>query len=676
MDTTQFISLCDGINVASKTARPHDSLVQIRDALMVKNVEGMPFAEFKRLRRGIIYLSEIDDSRDYSPYYYILEKISEHFNGATERIADWGEQVWKDVIAYCKSLPEYPHSNAFSHEWWTRERNRARAAKLLRPMGAKVSVKDCDLSIEDLDGVYHRIETLMTEIGGMYALNLLIKDLPYRKDIGRFLVPHQGNRPMSSMIELEIPYGFLFNLCAEYLKDSGSTEGIAEKWKEVVDIASNLCLAIYDLQKYDIWSDIIYKKEEVVKVIHEMVLRFSVYTLPQTNVSFALDWCRFLIKQMKRVVRCDAVLRDKLERVERMMNWAMMTSRPDVCVNIKKGSKEAKVLEQNMSDLEPEILIEFDKVNVGFVRPNDMDKVNVMRYPVVMTADSYILLPRALCVWNWYEAVFNIIKPNKVLAKDIGFVMEDFIRNKMQTHGIVSHTGNYTYKNKAMDDAVGEVDFLIESGSMDVIIESKKKSLSQHSRSGDDYYIWGDLYEMIYAQMQCARLENAVKKYGTVVLDDKRTGSSYTYIWRDTENGKKRWVVKVAMTMKEYGPMQDKVVLDSMIRNIIGGNVKVAFEPTDMSHTANDQASILETIRKLNKALDSWTTYVTEMGDEKTTIFCRFYSMEQVYFLIKQSKGHDDFAHLIGGINATTGTENFWNEYVNFTSKGYCELTK
>lgn len=75
----------------------------------------MPYREVLNLRTGFIYLSEIDESRDYSSYFYILEKITDHFNASVKEIASWSNQVWLDVIYFVKRLSEYPRTNAFEH---------------------------------------------------------------------------------------------------------------------------------------------------------------------------------------------------------------------------------------------------------------------------------------------------------------------------------------------------------------------------------------------------------------------------------------------------------------------------------------------------------------------------------------------------------------------------------
>ena len=115
MKTDDFIVLCDGISCESRLqVKPtyEEEKVCIHDRLAESGLERMPYRDVLNLRTGFIYLSEIDDSRDYSSYFYILEKITEHFNASVKEVAAWSNGAWHDVIQFVKSLPEYPRTNA------------------------------------------------------------------------------------------------------------------------------------------------------------------------------------------------------------------------------------------------------------------------------------------------------------------------------------------------------------------------------------------------------------------------------------------------------------------------------------------------------------------------------------------------------------------------------------
>lgn len=688
MNTDDFISLCDGTDAEVRSTDSSENFyreecVRIKDVLTPSTDESMPFSEFEKLRTGFIYLSILDDKIDYSPYYYILEKISNYFNGSTQKIVSWTSDVWGSVIAYVKSLPEYPRTDAFTNEFIrVREREVAKAAKRLREFGATVIVKNCELTIENTECIYARIEQLMTEIGGETALHLLISELPFMNKIGRYLLPHQGNQVMTTFVELEKPYGYLFNLCLKFMKEKGSLCEIRKKWNEICEIATDLVIAVYNSQKFDLWEDIVYKPEEVVNVVHKMVQRYNLYTLPQTIVSFALDWCRFLCKSIRKNIKCNIGLNTKLVSMERLMTWAAKASNNKSCVHIKKNSKSCELLNKNKVGIEDFLFVNVNSINANFQQPEDLNMLNGVMFPIIETETDYIFLPKPLVIWNWYEAIFNVIRSdkNKELAKDIGHIMEDYVRNKMNTHGIISHTGKYEYNSTK-----GEVDFLIESTQADVYIESKKKSLSLKARAGDDYYIWGDLYDIIHSQMQCARLENGVKCFGPITLTEEKNRKSYEYRWKNEyvvphpedekkENVKQRFVLKTTMTLKEYGPMQDKIVLSNIVKSLIGKNIIAKFDWGDTVHDEEDQKRLKDVYVKINKALNDIMDYYKAIGGDNPTFFCRFYSMEQIYFLIRVATNQDDFVKLLHGGFVTTGTENFWNEFVNTMINVKCAI--
>jgi hypothetical protein len=151
MTTSEFISFCDGIVTSQKFERElsHDVKVRsVKAPLTDETLNQMAYKEILDLRTGFIYLSIIDSENEerYKECFYILERITEHFNASVPKIASWTAPVWKDVIKFVKQMPEYPRTNAFFlEELRCQERERARAAVRLREYGVVVRVEDNDL---------------------------------------------------------------------------------------------------------------------------------------------------------------------------------------------------------------------------------------------------------------------------------------------------------------------------------------------------------------------------------------------------------------------------------------------------------------------------------------------------------------------------------------------------
>ena len=220
MTTEEFISLCDDVPAMASSHSTNSRNFEIGVRLSDSTLPQMPYQEVLKLKTAFIYLSIIDDQNRgrYEKYFYILEKVSTYFNGATKEIVAWSEQVWKDVISYVKHLPEYPKSNAFNHqEYHKQERERAYAAKRLINYGLQVTIQDNELSFENEETIISLIESLAAGIGGVRAIELMLHDETYSSLTGRINIQHGGNRPMPSMVELEKPYGYLLNLFLKHI---------------------------------------------------------------------------------------------------------------------------------------------------------------------------------------------------------------------------------------------------------------------------------------------------------------------------------------------------------------------------------------------------------------------------------------------------------------------------
>lgn len=623
MTTDEFISLCDGIvcegKLQSRPAYDQEKVI-IHDRLTDSNLEKMPYREVLNLRTGFIYLSEIDESRDYSSYFYILEKITDHFNASVKEIASWSNQVWLDVIYFVKRLPEYPRTNAFEHEeFHKQERERARAAKRLKQLGVILNVVDNDLEITNTEGVIDYINTLSERIGGFKGLRLLIDKFPYESSFGRFIVPHQGNMPMLSMVEPEVPYGYLFNLLLKYLHRDSTSKDITKNFEELKEVTTDLCLALYNSQKMNLWDDIARMSTDIVNFMHELVIRYDIYTLPQTGVTFTADWCKFLTKWVKRNPRCTPLLQSFVENHNRLMNVCLKAAHKDKCTIIHPASQEAMLIKGIPPAFSPYLVKDATSLNAGFDMPSDLLKVNYMMHPIYCKDGVYILLPLPLGVWCWFESLKKgIEKLEKNIGKEIGHAMEEFICNKMQSHGIISHTGKYSF-----EDVEGECDFLIQATRGDMLIESKKKSFSRNALEGDDHFIWSELYDFLYSQMQCVRTEYGARKYSPLELKDKN-GDIFSYIWHpqyvdDKGALRDRCVSKITMTLKEYGPMQDNILLTRLIENLLGKHIDSSF-PSDY-YCQSEIEDFKKFFAKINETLDSMTDYYGKLGVKNPTFF-------------------------------------------------------
>lgn len=121
-----------------------------------------------------------------------------------------------------------------------------------------------------------------------------------------------------------------------------------------------------------------------------------------------------------------------------------------------------------------------------------------------------------------------------------------------------------------------------------------------------------------------------------------------------------RCISTVTMTLKEYGPMQDNILVTQLIENLLGKHIDSVFPA---AHYTQDEINDFKRyFAMVNDTLDTMTDYYTKLGVDNPAFHCRFYSMEQLYHLIRSSNNADDLHREIAEVYVSTGTQNFWNE--------------
>lgn len=132
---------------------------------------------------------------------------------------------------------------------------------------------------------------------------------------------------------------------------------------------------------------------------------------------------------------------------------------------------------------------------------------------------------------------------------------------------------------------------------------------------------------------------------------------------KDDEHGIARTKLDI-MTLKEYGPLNDKVLFVRALESLVGKEIHSSLTTPSALYSQRDIDLINECFGKINDALAQITAFMRLINDSHPFFFCRFLSMEQVYFLINESKNNDSFAEKIRGSYVNAGTQDFWNEYL------------
>ena len=668
MTTSEFIQLCDNIKPTQSYVASSREFEKVLDEAICAVVENsnsdsdVTPSAINALKRKFVYRREFAEDVELSDKCYnILDRFVYHTGFKYEKFKPFDSPEWKHLIAVImESLVRNPKADEFlKHDLQHHEKMVAVSAKHLRDFGVKVTFKDDKIDFENLELAEERIEDLVKRLGGGNLLCNLLRGVSYDKDFDRLLISYQGNTPILSSVKKEFPWGYALNVCLKHLKATDSTSG-AKEYNEFFSLITDYCLAVYDTQRFDIWEDVFHRDKNIVEHLMILVDRHVLYTLPQSSPDFVLKWCEHVAAFAKGHEKCTEALSTDVDIFIKVMKAVLPHCEEKTFAPLTKEQIEREVRITVPETVWNRIVIREQSINCSFQKPNQVKESNYWKFPIIEIFDgSLMLYPKSIGSWNWYEALFALILDSKrAVANEIGFDIENFLRDELKNSGITFNSGKYTNSDK--ED--GECDLLIETSDADFLIECKKKVLTADAREGNDVSAVIDISDsLIESQLQCARTEFSVKKDCKLVLTDERTGMGYDYVWKEfssVESAKHRSAQKITLTLSPYGFLQDDMLTTKLLEDII----KYEFS-LNAAYSSDIQKQ--KKIAALNSKLERLRKYT--VGQERPFFSSRFLDLEKLYYFIRKSRGNDDFCSKAKKSCATTATQDFWNELRNLS---------
>ena len=556
------------------------------------------------------------------------------------------------MIAACSE--EMPLQRMDWLEEYDKEHRLAAAAKRLREFGLKIKVEGCNYVTENDDMVFDVLTKWIREVGGRRFLNLLLSQMEYLEPEGRFLTDMNGNIPNPKDVIIVKPYNYLVNLAlANINADGGSNNEAAKAFRNAIGLATDYCFLKYPVQNFGtVCEDLFHRDRDTVEFFRDLVYKESIFGLTQHSVWFTKMFCERVLRYMRDTGR---VLENgySFDEYECLMNYVLSTADTLKCVELKKSKLNAlgiKAIDQLIDD----VATGDDELNKGFRMPLDEEKENAANKPLIKTNGKIYALPITIGSWGWFEALMTVVRnqeeeeKQKDIDKEVGNLIEDYIKEKLDEKCIKHCSGDYLPPEK------GEADLIIEATKGIMLFEMKKKSLTRKAKSGDEFRIVADLLgSLIDSQAQCFRTSHLMIENGYVDLDDGN--GNVTRVEKQD-----RTVECISVCLGAFGPLQDRMLIKSIMDVMCNNPLKAEYD-------GDDKQTIRE-VAKFNKDMQKWMPFLNEErvnGDSKTNLFFNswFLDLEQLMLLVQEANSNDELlARLKETKYVTMGSYNFYRE--------------
>lgn len=463
-----------------------------------------------------------------------------------------------------------------------------------------------------------------------------------------------GNTPNPKDVIIVKPYNYLVNLAlANINADGGSNSEAAKAFKKTISLATDYCFLKYPVQNFgDVWEDLFHRDRDAVEFFRDLVYKESIFGLTQHSVWFSKMFCERVLMYMRDTGR---VLENgyTFDEYERLMNHVLSTADTLKCVELRKD-KLNKLGINAIEQLIDDVATGDDVLNKGFRTPLDNENENAFNKPLIKVNGKIYALPVTIGSWGWFEALMAVVRNQekedrqKDIDKDVGKLIEVYIKEELDEKGITHCSGAYPPPEK------GEADLVVEATKGIMLFEMKKKNLTRKARTGNEFRIVADLLgSLIDSQAQCFRTSHLMTKDGYVDLDDGN--GNVTRVEKQD-----RTAECISVCLGAFGPLQDRMLIKSIMDEMCNNPLTAEYEGID-KQTIKD-------VKKFNKDMQKWMPFLNEEitnGDSKTNPFFNnwFLDFEQLMLIVKESNSNDELlARLLETKYVTTGSYNFYRE--------------
>ena len=625
--------------------------VRIKALLPSAGDEIILYKDFQRMGKGLLR-EQLLNGVNNQCYIDIVEIVHNHLGWNQKDIKGFSDACWKDVVAACSEEMPLPQTDWLKE--YDKEHRLAAAAKRLREFGLQIKIENCDYVTENDDIVFDALTKWIREAGGRRFLNMLLSQMEYLEPEGIFLTDMNGNTPNPKDVIIVKPYNYLVNLALANIKaDGGSNSEATKAFEKAINLATDYCLLKYPVQNFgNTWDDLFHRDRDTVEFFRDLVYKESIFGLTQHSVWFTKMFCERVLKYMQDTKR-KVDRKYSFEDYGRLMNYVLSVADAVKCVELKKDKLNKlgiKAIEQLIDD----VSASDDVLNKGFRTPLDEEKENASNKPLIKANGKIYALPVTIGSWGWFEALMTVVRNQekednqKDIDKEVGKLIEDYIKEKLDEKGITHCSGTYPPPEK------GEADLVVEATKGIMLFEMKKKSLTRKAKSGNEFKIVADLLgSLIDSQAQCFRTSHLMIKDRYVDLDDGNGN-----VTRVEKQG--RTAECISICLGAFGPLQDRMLIKSIMDEMCNNPLTAEYEDTD-KQTIKD-------VKKFNKDIQKWTPFLIEErinGDSKRNPFFNswFLDFEQLMLIVKESNSNDELqARLIETKYVTTGSYNFYRE--------------
>lgn len=625
---------------------------------LIKSDSGIHQADLRKME-SLLYQDHMwlkSDRLDHLIIEQILHGVNERFYVP---LSD--EREWVLAIAAAQLMRKGRTGPIWHGRYISENATRAAAARL-RDKGYDIKLGNGHFYLEHEESrrLTEEIDWLTEQASGKHLISVLLDDLQRRNrfsgsryQLGRTVRTLDWDiEPMPSY-----PYGYLINLAAKHLKSTPATPRVRQGTR-LLEIARDV-VALLELEDYSAYAFPFVEPDYLPEYVRKMLRGDFCLSYRQLDPSH----CIFMLQELFRWVnetKMDAALGfgipDVIKLAETVLRGVPVSSINKVS-SLEDIRTASGIDRQTFNKMLPHFIHNPDNINSNYQTPFDSPSVNLISLPLVWQpgGKALILSPPLISIPFWEAAVKAVSSAFSGASKQIGDALEPMLENMFLARGIDVFARSRKYKN-------GEIDLAITTPEQIFLFECKKKALTKPTLGGDVVDGLIDIC-LTFMQAQCQLTSHEV-----YLLRDGRIDFSDGTVLEH----KGRRIEKIAITLHDFGSLQDRMVSANLINNLASSQMNA-------STMTDYQAGKFEECNELLKKLDALLAQKQEVTNESQNKFhdSVFLGTPQVHYLLEHCQNIEDFAVALGHVKTVVnGSLDMYATFSQFHDLGSRAKTK
>lgn len=569
---------------------------------------------------------------------------------------------WKEALPFildCNALhPEGPSRRV---RFDPRATNVADAIKVLRTQRVEAKVREGRVSISDaeLHRIREKIEANIQRVGGGRFITRTFEELQprYFREHDRYHVAQAvAPYPYESAPPLR-PHGWLLGLALRHLETTAppaSAESIDNAYKDAVALASAFADSL-DIRALSfaegLWND----TYTLLQFMNRVSLFDTLYTFEQGRRTEVVPLLKDLFSWVPATERFGRgwTVQEFIDVVHAIFqelgeNSGIRIVGVAPLLRHLGDSFNPEVVKRVLDDLAHDP----GRINRHFLMPWHRAKYDFYNLPLVAdrARRSHFLLESSWCAPAFYSALAKQVtgKLGENTDRKLGAALEDHVRKAFSSRGIATNHGVFK-----VGELGGDCDVVIETEDRIVLIEVKKKHLTNEAKGGDTVQLLWDLALALFtSQGQLARAAFLLHRDGQLEL---RKGREPWTLFR-----RGRQIERVSLTLADYGCLHDLKVFPNLLKLVPG----VPLE----AKSAHQQPALERVLKEGEKfrAIEERLVALTgeSFGAPGVHLPCRFISLGQLQVMLDHASNNEEFwRELLRTRQVSYSTMSFYNEY-------------